>query len=154
MSKNLILTLIIIILTTIAVFVFYKKPSKPLSTIKLKLGNSDYNLEIAQTIIQKSKGLSNRNNLCPNCGMIFVFNQDAIQPFWMKNTFIPLDMIWINSNGQITDIITATGINSTKILQNTKPAKYVIELNAHDTQKLNLKIGDIIDIPNSNEIKK
>lgn len=150
MSKNLSLTLIIIILTAIAVFVLYKKPSNPLSTIKLRLGNSDYDLEIAQTMIQKSKGLSHRNSLCPNCGMIFIFNKDSIQPFWMKNTLIPLDMIWINSNNQITDIINANEINSTKLLQNTKPARYVIELNLGDANKNGLKVGDFIKIPTLN----
>lgn len=149
MSKNLTISLIIIILIPLAVFLFFKKNSNPkLSTTKIKLNNTEYDIEVAANIFQKSAGLSSRDNLCPNCGMIFIFNKDGYQPFWMKNTFIPLDIIWINSTGQITDIIAATETNSSKILQNTKPAKYVLELNAHDAQKLNLSVGDIIKLPN------
>lgn len=148
MSKNLILILIIVVLVPLIVFLFSKKSSNPqFSSTKLKLNNIEYDIEIAKTISQKSTGLSNRNNLCPNCGMIFIFKQDGTLPFWMKDTLIPLDMIWINSTGKITDIITATKTNSLKILQNSQPAKYVLELNAYDAQKLDLNIGDTINIP-------
>ncbi|MDD4937813.1 MAG: DUF192 domain-containing protein [Candidatus Shapirobacteria bacterium] len=152
MSKNLVIILIIIVLIPLIVFLFSKKNSTiKFSTTKIKLNNIEYEIEIAHTISQKSAGLSNRDKLCQTCGMIFIFNKDSIMPFWMKNTFIPLDIIWINSNGQITDIITATNINSTKILQNTQPAKYVLELNAFDAQKIGLNIGDTIQLPNLND---
>jgi hypothetical protein len=152
MSKNLITILIIFILIPVVVFIFFKINSNtqfPVTKIKIK--NTDYDIEIASTISQKSAGLSNRKELCSNCGMLFIFNKEGPLPFWMKDTFIPLDMIWLNSAGQITDIITATEINSSKILQNTKPAKYVLELNAHDAQKLSLSVGDIIQLPNLND---
>ena len=152
MSKNLIIILIIIILVPLVVFLFSKKnPTTKFPSTNLKLNNTEYNIEIARTISQKSAGLSTRDKLCSNCGMIFIFNKDGTLPFWMKDTFIPLDMIWINSNGQITDIITATDTNSSKILQNTQPAKYVLELNAYDSQKLSLKVGDIIDLSKLND---
>lgn len=155
MAKNLTLTLIIIILVPLIVFLFFKKNSNPkFSATKIKINNIEYNTEIAKTISQKSAGLSNRKELCSNCGMIFIFTKDGYQPFWMKNTFIPLDMIWINSNGKITDIITATQTNSTKILQNTQPARYVLELNAYDTEKIGLKVGDIIDLSHLNDQSK
>ena len=148
MAKNILITLTII--TIILCFSFFKKsPATPLDTTKIVLNNYEYQIEIARTSKQKEIGLSNRNSLCPNCGMIFLFEKDKILPFWMKDTLIPLDMIWINSNNKITDIITATEINSLKILQNTQPAKYVLELNALDAQKIGLKIGDHLDLPNT-----
>jgi uncharacterized membrane protein (UPF0127 family) len=66
----------------------------------------------------------------------------------MKDTLVPLDLIWLNSKGEVTDIITATDLKSLKILQNTRPAKYVIELNAHDAEKIGLNIGDTINLNN------
>ena len=147
MSKNIIITLIILFLIALVVFVYLSKKGNPnFQTQEIIIKNQKYNLEIARTLPQKSVGLSNRIKLCQNCGMVFIFAKDGIQPFWMKDTLIPLDMIWINSNGQITDIITTTDINSTKILQNTKPAKYVIELNADDSRKIGLETGDTIDL--------
>jgi len=147
MAKNIIIISIIIAL--IIIFSFFRKSSNPtLNTTKISLNGKEYQVEIARTSSQKAIGLSNRNSLCPNCGMIFLFNWDTSLPFWMKDTLIPLDMIWINSRNQITDIITATEIKSLKILQNTQPAKYVLELNAYDAQKLGLHVGDTISLPN------
>lgn len=151
MSKNLAITLIILIAIPIIVFFFYKRNPPQFETTNLKIKNTDYKLEVAKTLSQKSAGLSNRKSLCSNCGMIFVFSKNGIQPFWMKDTLIPLDMIWLNSDGQVTDIINANETNSSKILQNTQPAKYVIELNLNETQKINLKIGDMIDLSKLND---
>lgn len=151
MSKNLTITLIILITIPIIVFFFYKKDSTKFESIDLTIKNADYKLEVAKTLSQKSAGLSNRKSLCSNCGMIFVFSKNGIQPFWMKDTLIPLDMIWLNSDGQVTDIVNANETNSSKILQNTQPAKYVIELNLNETQKINLKIGDMIDLSKLND---
>lgn len=116
-------------------------------TISLTIKNQSYRLEIAQTILQQAKGLSNRKFLCSNCGMIFPFSSESIHPFWMKDTSIPLDIIWLNQQGRVVSIITGKP-NDTTIIQNTSPAKFVIELNTSDSQKLNLAIGDTINIPN------
>ncbi|MFA5750330.1 MAG: DUF192 domain-containing protein [Candidatus Shapirobacteria bacterium] len=150
MAKNIII--ISIIIGLIIVFSFFKKSSNTeLNTTKITLKNKDYQIEIARSSSQKATGLSNRKNLCSNCGMIFIFNKDGALPFWMKDTLIPLDIIWINSQGRVTDIITATEIKSLKLLQNTQPAKYVLELNANEAQKIDLKVGDIIQLPNLND---
>lgn len=132
--------LFIIIFTTI-LLLNHKK------TINLTIKNKSYRLEIAKTILQQANGLSNRKSLCPDCGMIFPFPSETIHPFWMKDTLIPLDIIWLNQQGKVVYIVQGK-TNDLSILQNTLPAKYVIELNAGDTQKLNLAIGDIINIPN------
>lgn len=151
MSKNLTLSLILIISIPIIIFIFFQKKKEIVfSSIEIRLNQNSYQLEIASTFSQKAIGLSKRNSLCPNCGMIFIFNKEGTLPFWMKDTLIPLDMIWLNSKGQITDIITADQINSTQILQNTQPAQYVIELNAGDAQKIKLKTGDIVDLSKLN----
>jgi hypothetical protein len=152
MSKNimLIITPVLIIIAGILIWrLFFYLP--PANSVKIKIGNSNYNIELATTIAQKTKGLSGRNTLCKNCGMLFTFGFETNLPFWMKDTLIPLDMIWLDKNGKIVDIQTATEINSTKIYQNQLPAQFVIELNANDSQKINLKIGDIIDLSKIND---
>ena len=152
MSKNimLIITPVLIIIAGILIWrLFFYLP--PTNSIRIKIGNSNYNVELATTIAQKTKGLSGRDTLCKNCGMLFTFGFETNLPFWMKDTLIPLDMIWLDKNGKIVDIQTASEINSTKIYQNQTPAQYVLELNANDSQKINLKIGDIIDLSKLND---
>jgi len=152
MSKNimLIITPVLIIIAGILIWrLFFYLP--PANSVKIKIANINYNIELAKTIAQKTKGLSDRDALCKNCGMLFTFGFETNLPFWMKNTLVPLDMIWLDKNGKVVDIQTATDTSSTKIYQNQTPAQYVLELNANDSKKIGLKIGDIIDLSKTND---
>lgn len=149
MIKKLLLTLFFLIAIYI-IFIFVYRPKT--KTIVIELGKSKYNFEIAKTISQKTLGLSARNTLCKNCGMIFVYSSENIYPFWMKNTLIPLDMIWLDKSGKIVTYHHAvpepkTPVTQLKIYKNSTPAQYILEINSNDFEKLNLKIGDIIKLP-------
>lgn len=130
--------IIIIILVFILFFVFYSKSDTKI----IKINNQNFNLETAKTVFQKSRGLMFRKSLCQNCGMLFTFDQPGIYPFWMKNTLIPLDIIWLDSAGIVVDIKTGQPQN-TDPLTNSSPAKYVLETNLNAT---GLKIGDQINL--------
>lgn len=153
LSKNPIaIILIIFLLVSIFLIYFATRSASPTQTTAIKINGQEISLEIAKSTAQHSQGLSGRETLCPHCGMIFVFKKEGIYPFWMKDTLIPLDMIWLDSSGKIVSILTAepepdTPINQLKFYQNTKPARYVIELNAHRASELKLKTGDILDLP-------
>jgi len=137
----------LILIIVISVVIFFKLSKKqPLSKIDININNKSFCLEIAKSITQKSRGLSNRHNLCPNCGMIFVYRKESIYPFWMKNTLIPLDIIWINKDGQVVDIIQGKP-KDLSILTPKGKALYIIELNKDMSINLNLNIGDQIQIP-------
>ena len=152
LPKNIVIGIIISVLLIIILIVFGRPKEKSLpNSIGLTIKHQDYYLEIAQNSRQRSKGLSGRDQICSNCGMLFVFKKEGIYPFWMKNTKIPLDMIWIDSDNKVVKIATALETNSEKEYANDKPAKYVIELNANEVFKLDLKIGDTIPIPGINE---
>ena len=149
MIKRLLLAFLLLIIIYIIFITFYRPKTK---TIPITLGDTKYNFEIAKTISQKSTGLSNRNSLCQNCGMIFVYSSENIYPFWMKDTLIPLDMIWFDKTGKIVTYLNAipepnTAITKLKVYKNTTPAQYILEINSHDFDKLNLKIGDVIKLP-------
>lgn len=93
-----------------------------------------------------------RSSLCSSCGMIFVSTAPAKQVFWMKNTLIPLDIIFLDSRGKIVNVENAVPQPSVpdlqlKLYRSTAPSQYVIELNSGDSQKLNLKPGDQIELP-------
>jgi uncharacterized protein len=122
------------------------------SQVSIDLKGQNFNLEIAKTISQRTQGLSGRSSLCQNCGMIFIFSGESILPFWMKDTLISLDMIWLNSQGQVVSIQTANPethvpITQLKNYKNSSPAKYVIELNAGTAAKLKLQVDDLVAIP-------
>jgi len=86
-----------------------------------------------------------RKELAQNRGMLFIFEKEDIYPFWMKNTFIPLDIIWINADKEVVFLskdnspckeISCLSINP------QRPAKYVLEVNAGAIDKIGLKLGD------------
>jgi uncharacterized membrane protein (UPF0127 family) len=74
----------------------------------------------------------NRTSLSSQSGMLFIFDHEAIYPFWMKNTLIPLDMIWLDKNKNVVDVITAQPCSEDpcQIYTPKKESLYVLELNA------------------------
>lgn len=139
----------LIILLAIAIFLYSKYPRKVNKIIEQKIGNQNFSLEIADNVYLLGKGLSKRSTLCKNCGMLFTFGFETLQTFWMKDTLIPLDMIFVNANGQITNIFTANpepGKNDFELTLYQASAKYIIELNAKTSEKIGLKKGDIINL--------
>lgn len=141
----------LLILLAIILFIYSKYPRKINKSIEQKIGNQNFTLEVADNLYLLGKGLSGRTELCNQCGMLFIFSFETIQSFWMKDTLIPLDMIFINKNGYITDIYTAKPEPGKSDLQltfysSTQPSLYVIELNSGVSEKLSLKKGDKIDL--------
>jgi len=126
-------------------FIFRKKTMFP-KDLGLNIKGNSYYLEIAQTNQERKKGLSNRQEICSNCGMLFIFNKEDQHSFWMKDTYVPLDIIWLNSKKEIVKIITAAKTDSETVYTNKTPAKYVIELPANESLKLKLQIGETIPI--------
>lgn len=145
---------IFVITTLLTVFlIFFSKKTKinQVNQTKLVLNSETVNLEVANDDQSRATGLSNRPSLCSNCGMLFVFDQSGIYTFWMKDTLIPLDMLWVDKNYKIVDIKTAQPepnkqLWELQLYQNIYPAKYVIELNQDFAKKHNLKIGDQLEL--------
>lgn len=133
-----------IVISVLIIFLLYLLIPRKTKTGNFKIKNTPYQLELAKTISQQATGLSGRTSLCSNCGMLFVFAYEDVWPFWMKDTLIPLDIIWLNKAGKIVHYVNATELKSLKILKNSTPAKYVLELNSGDFDKLKLKLGDEI----------
>ncbi len=137
------ITLIFIILFFI--FIIYLYFPFKLKTKKITLNNQEFTVEIASTPNQLSKGLGGRSSLCDNCGMLFIFPSSQILQFWMKDTNIPLDMIFIDANKKITNIVTAQ-VGDLSIKYSSSPALYCLELNANTATRLNLKPGDTLNL--------
>lgn len=115
-----------------------------------------FSVEISETQAQIEYGLMNRNHLDTDKGMLFVFETEGDYPFWMKNTLIPLDIIWINSNQSIVYIKKNAQPCTSGYCPSIDPgknAKYVLEINGGLSDKYGIKVGDKANIsylPKSN----
>jgi len=87
-------------------------------------------VETAQTDTERQRGLMFRENLPPDQGMLFVFPAAQIQSFWMRNTFIPLDIAFISSEGAIVDIQQMKPVDESILYTSRAPALYALEVNA------------------------
>lgn len=105
-------------------------------------GAHEFRVEIADTPGARSKGLMYRKSLPPDQGMLFAFRREEPIMMWMKNTYIPLDMIFVSSQGVVTKIEADTVPKSEAIISSGDPAYAVIELNAGVASKIGLKPGD------------
>lgn len=106
------------------------------------------NVEVADDDYERMKGLMFREELCSECGMLFVFEDANLRNFWMKNTLIPLDMIFLDSEGTIVNIETAVPCESDPCPKYSSEfaAQYVVEVNAGYCEAHNITAGDKVDI--------
>ena len=102
-------------------------------------------IEIADNDQKTTQGLMYRSSMPQNAGMLFLMPREDIQGFWMRNTYIPLDMIFINGNKQIVTIHANTTPMNENSYISTAPALYVVEVNAGYCNKNSIKEGDKID---------
>jgi uncharacterized membrane protein (UPF0127 family) len=103
------------------------------------------NIKIADNDSARMKGLMFVKNLPENEGMLFIMEDEAQVNMWMKNTYIPLDMIFVNSNKEIVSMAENTKPLSTEIISSKNKVKYVLEINGGLAKKSGLKIGDKIN---------
>ena len=104
--------------------------------------NITFNVEIAKTIEERRTGLMYRKKLLNNEGMLFIFPREKIIQLWMKNTYIPLDVIFISKNKVIVDIKKNMEKLSETIVKSKVKSRYALEFNAGLINKLDIKIGD------------
>ncbi len=104
--------------------------------------NNCFDLQFAKTPKEIKKWLMFQENLSLKSGMLFIFPNSWKYPFWMKNTLIPLDIIWLDKNYKVVDIKTAQPCKLEKCPSffPSAQAKYVLEINAWLCEKFNIKI--------------
>lgn len=102
-------------------------------------------IEVADNDQLRARGLMYRKSIPSNAGMLFVFNREDYQSFWMKNTYIALDILYVNANKEIVTIHTNTAPLNERSYASTQPAMYVVEVNAGYCIQNGIKEGDFID---------
>lgn len=135
MKKAILLALMIVLISCTA----EQNPAH-----SMQIGDTKINLEIAITPAEQAKGLMYREHMDENSGMLFIFEKEEKHSFWMKNTLIPLDMIFLDSNKKIVDVMTAEPCEKDpcKSYMPKAEAKYVLEVNAGFAQKHDIQIGE------------
>ena len=117
--------------------------AEPKVTITTKDGrNVSFAVEIADTPSKREMGLQYRHELAADRGMIFLFPAESQQSFWMKNTPLPLDMIFINRERKIVGIVEQTAPFSLDPRSVTAPSQYVLEINGGLATRHAIKAGD------------
>lgn len=117
---------------------------------KLSVHNAEgrslaFTVEMAQTPEEAAIGLMNRPSLAADAGMLFDFGHDQPIAMWMKNTLIPLDMIFIDGNGRITGIAERTVPMSLTTIPSPGPVRAVLEVNGGTAERLHIHIGDKVE---------
>ena len=102
----------------------------------------DYQVEVADNNRLRRLGLMHRQNLPENQGMLLLFAQPQRASIWMKNTFIPLDLLYIDDQGRIVKIVENAIPRSTGAMRSNGKVKAVLELNAGQVSKWGLAVGD------------
>ena len=116
---------------------------------KVCIGKACYNVEIVSTPAAREQGLMYRQSLANDSGMLFVFDKSGDYPFWMKNTLIQLDMIWIDADYNIVAIQRFAEPCKTEkcaVYEPGKNATYVLEVNGGQTVIKGINPGDKVEI--------
>ncbi len=115
--------------------------------IVTETGTHRFDVELALTGQQRSVGLMFRESMDETAGMLFRFDRTQRAMMWMKNTLIPLDMIFIRADGTVADLHRNAEPHSEALIQSSEPVLYVLELNAGVADKIALKPGNRIVHP-------
>ncbi len=112
------------------------------SSSYIEVNDYKINVEIADNDLERSKGLMFREELCSNCGMLFIYDEEDERSFWMKNTLIPLKVVFIDENFTVINIENAAPCNENVCKTYNGNGKYVLEVNP----RINVKVGDKVGI--------
>lgn len=122
-----------------------------LPSVVVHAPRADLTLEVARTEAQREHGLMDRTAIPPHTGMIFVFERDEQVAFWMKETLVPLDMIFVGADGGVRRVfanvaVVPSSLSDDNIPRETGNAKYVIELRAGEAAQDGITAGVELDL--------
>lgn len=110
--------------------------------VRFKINQTELHVAYAATPLDRQLGLMYRRSMCDDCGMLFKFDSARIGSIWMKNTFIPLDLAYIDANGEIVGIYQLVPHDLTPVKSPSK-VLYALEMNRGWFAKQNIRVGDI-----------
>ena len=142
----LLLALLLAASATIAVAQLAQFPTAPL-TIVTASGPHKFTIELATSPAQMEQGLMFRRSMAPDAGMLFDYKAPSMAMMWMKNTLIPLDMLFVDAQGRIVNIHQRAVPGSLDTIAAAAPVRAVIELNGGTVARLDIRPGDRVIFP-------
>ncbi len=142
LRRTAIAVLVIVIVASISVSYF---AFRPLKTVQIKFAGVVLNVELAKTQAEQAKGLSGRDSLPADHGMLFVFDNEDYWAFWMNGMRFPLDIIWFNAGRQtvfIEQSLQPCPPDACPSFAPSAKAMYVLEVNAGFVVNHNVSLGD------------
>lgn len=118
--------------------------AKDTLTINSGQKSHTFTVELARTFAERERGLMHRKSLASDAGMLFIYERISRKSMWMKNTFIPLDMLFIDKYGKILHIVERTTPHSKEVISSRKRVKSVLELQGGAVSRLGISKGDTV----------
>lgn len=115
--------------------------------IKTATGTHNYEVEVMKTEAERAHGLMDRRSMPKDHGMLFDFDKDQPVYFWMKDTYLPLDMIFIDHAGRVVSIKRNAKPMDETVIPSNAPSTGVLELNGGGAAAIDLKVGDLVKHP-------
>ncbi|MDE2018933.1 MAG: DUF192 domain-containing protein [Patescibacteria group bacterium] len=143
--------LVVLVLLYLGYLFFFPHVNPPLVQNAVIIGDNTFDVEIASTTMEKTLGLSGRNGLGANQGMLFIFSDPGVQHFWMKDMKFSIDIIWISDDrvaGFVQNAAPEPGVPlwNLQIYNSPDSVDKVLEVDAGTVAKDNIKIGDSVSV--------
>ncbi len=122
-------------------------------TIETRTGVHAFNVEIADEPAERERGLMYRTEMAQDAGMIFEYETPEVITIWMKNTVLPLDIVYVNAEGTVTRVAPDAVPYSLSIISSETPAVAAIEFNAGTAARIGLAPGDTVRSPFFRNVK-
>ena len=138
------------ILVAIGLSSGFSRDSKAAGEADIQVDTTRFHVEIAQTHQERQQGLMFRTQLPADHGMLFIQPQAAPTAFWMKNTYIPLDLLYFDNAGRLQEIhakVPPCTVPDCPSYVSNGPIKYILEMNAGSAQRFGLKPGAQLHLP-------
>ena len=140
-----IIVTVILVAIIVCVALLFLRSYKNVNYVTATIGKTPYSLEVADTAAAREKGLSERDSLPANTGMLFVFEKSADWRIWMLQMRFPIDIAWLNDNKQIVHIKhNATPAEYPELYKADQLSRYVIEVSSGAFEAQGVKVGDSI----------
>lgn len=130
------------LLSSLAFYLFIQVPEVGLHFVEIK--GEKFKVELAANMKDWAKGLMHREKLGPREGMLFISTTEKHRNFWMKNTYISLDIVFLSADKKIVHIARNTKPLSERLIPSKKPAQYILEVRAGTAAELGWEEGDSV----------
>jgi len=146
-KRNKAVLLIILVLMVTSYFVFTSGSQGATARLITATGEHAIEVELADTPQTRETGLMNRSEMAADHGMLFDFKDTRPVAMWMKNTLIPLDMLFLDERGRVVNVAVNAKPLSLDIIPSAGPVRYVLEINGGAAARYGAKAGDRLSHP-------